>query len=75
LKAVLGQGYNFKYLEGYEFNKLDLFTEHVNHFYAKKKNSKGGERFIAKMHLNQLYGIFGRKHDFLETINTFTNQI
>ena len=27
------------------------------------------------MHLNQLYGIFGRKHDLLETINIYTEEL
>jgi hypothetical protein len=27
------------------------------------------------MHLNQLYGIFGRKHDLLETINIYTEDL
>lgn len=37
LKAVLPHGYQFKFIEGYEFNKIDLFTDYVNHFYDKKK--------------------------------------
>jgi hypothetical protein len=41
----------------------------VDHFYLQKKNSKGSQRFIAKMHLNQLYGYFGRSLELLETIN------
>lgn len=75
LKAVLPQGYQFKFLEGYEFSKIDLFSEYVTHFYEKKKNSVGGARFIAKMHLNQLYGIFGRKHDLLETRNIYLEDL
>jgi DNA polymerase type B, organellar and viral len=31
-------------------------------------NAKGSERFIAKMHLNQLYGYFGRSLDLLNTL-------
>jgi DNA polymerase type B, organellar and viral len=50
---------------------VDLFTDYVLNFYEQKKNSSGPERFIAKMHLNQLYGIFGRKHDLLETVNIY----
>jgi hypothetical protein len=33
-----------------------------------KKNSTGAERFIAKLHLNTLYGMFGRKLDQLKTV-------
>jgi hypothetical protein len=54
---------------------MDLFSDYVNDFYAKKKTSTGPERFIAKMHLNQLYGIFGRKHDLLETINIYREDL
>lgn len=34
-----------------------------------KKNAVGPERFIAKMHLNTWYGIFGRRKDLIQTIN------
>jgi hypothetical protein len=75
LKAVLEYGYKFKYLEGYEFSKIDLFSEYVHNFFEQKKNSSGPSRFIAKMHLNQLYGIFGRKHDLLETVNIYKEDL
>ena len=75
LKGVASYGYTFKFLEGYEFTKIDLFTEYVNHFYEQKKNSTGPKRFIAKMHLNTLYGIFGRRHDLLETINIYKENL
>ena len=29
LKAVLPHGYKFKFIEGYEFSKIDLFTDYV----------------------------------------------
>jgi len=75
LKAVLNLGYQFKYLEGHEFSKIDLFTDYVNNFYEQKINSTGPSRFIAIMHLNQLYGIFGRKHDLLETRNIYKKDL
>ena len=64
-----------KFIEGYEFTKIDLFSGYVNNFYEQKRNSIGPERFIAKMHLNQLYGIFGRKHDLLETRNIYKEDL
>jgi hypothetical protein len=67
LKAVLPSGY--KFIECYEFSKIDLFSDYVNNFFEMKRNSVGAETFIAKMLLNQLYGIFGRKLDLIETIN------
>lgn len=35
----------------------------------------GPERFSEKLHLNQLYGIFGRKHDLLETRNIYIENL
>ena len=69
IKAAIKLGYKIELLKGYEYSKCDLFNDYINHFYEIKKNSVGSERFIAKMHLNQLYGYFGRKQDLLETIN------
>ena len=37
LKAVAAHGYEFRFLEGYEFSKIDLFTDYVNHFMIKKE--------------------------------------
>ena len=75
LKAVQKHGYKIKLIKGYEFSKIDLFTEYVNHFFNLKKISSGSERFIAKMHLNQLYGIFGRKRDIIETVNIYSKDL
>lgn len=69
MKALLDYGYKFKLIRGYEFSKIDLFNDYVNHFYNIKKTSTGSKKFIAKIHLNQLYGIFGRRKDIIETIN------
>jgi DNA polymerase type B, organellar and viral len=62
-------------IKGYEFSKIILFNDYVNHCYNKKKINYGATRFIAKMHLNQLYGIFGRKQDTIETINIFNKDL
>ena len=69
LKAVLKYGYNFEVLHGYEFSKSYPFTDYVNHFFEEKRVTEGSEKFIAKMHLNQLYGYFGRKQELIETKN------
>ena len=69
LKALIKYGYKFKLIRGYEFSKIDLFSDYVDHFYNLKKTSEGPLKFIAKMQLNQLYGIFGRKLELIETIN------
>jgi hypothetical protein len=75
LKAVKPLGYNFKFYQGYEFSKIDLFSDYVNNFYEQKRNSIGPSRFIAKMHLNTLYGIFGRRYDLLETRNIYKKDL
>ena len=68
LKAVINYGYKVEILKCYQFTRGNLFTNYVNHFYDKKKNSIGAERFIAKLQLNTLYGMFGRKLDMVNTI-------
>uniref|UniRef100_UPI0030FF2E68 DNA polymerase n=1 Tax=Singerocybe alboinfundibuliformis TaxID=1346812 RepID=UPI0030FF2E68 len=75
LKALTPLGYKFKLIEGYEFSKIDLFSKYIEHFYNLKKISTGSERFIAKMHLNQLYGIFGRRKDLIQTINIYRKDL
>jgi len=75
LKALEKYGYKFKLIKGYEFSQIDLFSEYVRWFYLEKKVGTGSKRFIAKMHLNQLYGIFGRRSDVIETINVYNDEI
>ena len=55
-------------IEGYEFSKTNLFKNYIEYFYNIKKLSKGAERFIAKLHLNTLYGYFGRSFHLIETL-------
>ena len=69
LKALTKYGYKFKLIRGYEFYHTYLFDKYVNHFFDRKKNSTGSNRYIAKLHLNMLYGIFGRKINLIETVN------
>lgn len=52
-----------------------MFSEYVDRFYLEKKVGTGSKRFIAKMHLNQLYGIFGRRSDIIETVNVYNEEI
>jgi hypothetical protein len=76
LKIVSKYGYKITLIRGYEFSKIDLFSDYVNHFYDKKKNAKSpSEKLIAKMHLNQLYGIFGRKQELIESKNVFNKDL
>jgi hypothetical protein len=75
LKALIKYGYKFRLINGIEFYATHLFNEYVNHFYDIKKNTSGSKRFIAKLHLNMLYGIFGRKLNLIETINVHNDEI
>jgi hypothetical protein len=40
-----------------------------------KKNAIGSLRFIAKMHLNQLYGYFGRSLEVINTMNVSSKDL
>jgi len=60
LKAAQKLGYIIQPLSGYEFDKIDLFSDYVDYHYALKAESVGAERFITKLLLNGLYGFFGR---------------
>lgn len=75
MKLLLKYGYKFKLIKGYEFSKVDLFTKYVEYFYKIKSTSSGSTKFIAKMHLNQLYGIFGRKQTIIETVNIYKKDL
>lgn len=75
LKFVKEHGYKVELITVYKFTKEDIFTDYVTHFYNEKKISKGSERFIAKMHLNQLYGYFGRKLDLIQTKNIYNEDL
>ena len=69
IKAVIKYGYKVKILKIYQFSKQKIFSEYIDHFYLSKKEAiDPSTRFIAKMHLNSLYGMFGRKPNTLRTV-------
>jgi len=45
-----------------------MFNKYVEPIIKRKI---GTTSFIAKMHLNQVYGIFGRKKELIQTINIY----
>jgi hypothetical protein len=59
----------------YNFSKEDLFTNYIKFFYNLKKFAEGPLRLIAKMHLNTLYGYFGRKKTLIETKNVYKKDL
>ena len=63
IKAILdlNLGYEFKILKAYEFSRGNIFSEYIKDLYQVKQYSKGSEKFIVKLLLNSLYGIFGRR--------------
>ena len=50
------------------YSKELIFNDYVKEMFNIKANSTGPLRFIAKLLLNSLYGIFGRKQELLRTI-------
>jgi hypothetical protein len=69
LKLAENLGYKIKLLKGQSFTRAKMFNPYIEDFYLIKKaaNAETPERFIAKLHLNTLYGIFGKTRDILET--------
>ena len=68
LKAMIPLGYKFKVISYIECEGAHIFNKYIDHFYNEKKNATGGYRWIVKMHLNQLYGYFGRSLDIFKSI-------
>jgi hypothetical protein len=60
-KGIIKYGYTVDLIKVYNFSKSNIFNDYIEYFYNIKRISKGAQRLIAKMHLNQLYGYFGRK--------------
>jgi hypothetical protein len=76
LKAISKiPGYKINLISGCEYTKVHYFNSYIEDFFNQKKTSKGAERFIAKMHLNQLYGYFGRSYDIINTININSSEL
>jgi hypothetical protein len=75
LKAVAKYGYKIELIKVYNFSKADIFSKYISYFYNIKKFATGPLRLIAKMHLNHLYGYFGRKKTLIETKNVYTKDL
>jgi len=65
-------GYNFEILWGYTFKKANIFKEYITNLYQLRLEypKTAPMNFIAKIHLNSLYGRFGMK-DLFEDIVIF----
>ena len=75
LKTVKKYGYKVELIKVYNFSKADIFSSYIKYFYNIKKVATGPLRLIAKMHLNQLYGYFGRRKTLIETKNVYTKDL
>jgi DNA polymerase family B len=75
LKCVEKFGYKVELIKVYKFSQEYIFNSYIKHFYNIKKLASGALRFIAKMHLNQLYGYFGRKKTLIETKNVLKQDL
>jgi hypothetical protein len=75
LKEIAKQGYKIELIKVFHFSKADIFSNYIKYFYDIKKNATGAMRLIAKMHLNQLYGYFGRRKTLIETKNVYNNEL
>lgn len=70
LKAVTKIGYKILKIHSFkEFKGEYIFKDYVLEMFNKKANTVGAARWISKMLLNSLYGIFGRKQELISTIN------
>jgi len=75
LKAVVKYGYKVELIKVYNFSQYSIFDNYIKYFYDIKKFAIGAPRLIAKMHLNQLYGYFGRRKTLIETKNVYNKSI
>jgi hypothetical protein len=68
-------GYKIELISGIEFEYADLFSTYIEHFYEIKRTSKGSLKYLAKLKLNSLYGMFGRKNESVDTINIKNDEL
>jgi len=75
LKTIAKSGYKVELIKVYNFSKATIFTKYIQYFYNIKRNSIGAMRAISKLHLNTLYGYFGRSKTLIETKNVYTRDL
>ena len=63
LKKAKQLGYKIEIMEGYIFQKRNIFKKHINKLYEIKKASKSGsvDYITSKLLMNSLYGKFGQR--------------
>jgi hypothetical protein len=75
LKAVAEHGYKIELIKVFNFSKETIFTKYIDYWYNIKKTATGALRLIAKLHLNTLYGYFGRRRTLIETKNVYNKDL
>lgn len=75
LKTIVKYGYTVELIKVYNFSRRNIFNNYIKYFYNIKKNAVGPLRFIAKMHLNTLYGYLGRRKTLIETRNVYNEEL
>jgi hypothetical protein len=68
-------GYKIELISGIEFEYADLFSTYIKDFYEIKRTSKGSLKYLAKLKLNSLYGMFGRKNESVDTLNIKNDEL
>ena len=63
-------GYTFEILNGYEFNKANIFKDYITKLYNLRLEYEKGHamNLIAKLLMNSLYGKFGMKLESTEVV-------
>ena len=57
------------------FTKAYIFNDYVQEMFKLKAISKGAERWMAKLLLNSLYGLFGRKQEIIQTVTIDNSEL
>lgn len=69
IKDMLNFGYRITRIKcAKRFSKGYIFNDYVKEMFELKKNTSGPQRWIAKLLLNSLYGVFGRRQELLKTV-------
>lgn len=56
--------FDIEFLGGYKFRAIsNLFKDYIDYWMEIKRTTKGGQRTLAKLMLNSLYGKFGKNPD------------
>ena len=76
LKAVTSLGYRILNVHSAKrFSSAYVFNDYVEEMYRLKSTSTGPQRWISKLLLNSLYGIFGRRQEVIKTLTIHNSEL